>query len=127
MGKSDARRSDFVGHALRDVGVTQSVTYESSTLSFTQQQIDDPTSPDVRSIAAAVKQDICVRAAGFLQRIGEDRHAVEGAVGVDGRRDVDDGGGEQTLINSPLAMRDAKYAIEKAHLNCSADTFPRVP
>jgi len=51
-----------------------------------QQQINDPTAPHMRPTGAAVEEHIRVRAAVFLQRIGEDRHPVEGAVGVDGRR-----------------------------------------
>ena len=55
-------------------------------------QIDDPATPDMRPVASAVEQDIRIRAAGFLQRIGEDRHAVKCAVGVDARCYGDDFG-----------------------------------
>ena len=63
-----------------------------------QNQIDDPATPDMRAVAAAVEEDIGIRAAGFFQRIGEDGESVEGPVGVDGRRDGDDGRREPSGI-----------------------------
>src|SRR4051812_30949432 len=55
-------------------------------------QIDDPAASDVFARLPAVKQDVRVVAAGFFQRIGEDRHAVEGTVGVDAVGEGDNGG-----------------------------------
>jgi len=51
-----------------------------------QQQINDPSAPHMRPTGAAVEEHFRVCASGFLQRIGEDRHPIEGAVGVNGRR-----------------------------------------
>lgn len=45
--------------------------------------IDYPAAADVRAGAAAMAQDGGVLAPGFLQRVGQDRHAVEGALVVD--------------------------------------------
>jgi len=43
-----------------------------------QQQINDPTAPHMRPAGAAVEEHFHVCASGFFQRIGEDRHPVEG-------------------------------------------------
>ena len=72
----------------------------------------------MRPNAAAVEQNIRIRAAGFLQRIGENRHAVEGAAGVDGVRDGDGGGCEPygigddgtEWIASHVAEMDTKFS-----------------
>jgi hypothetical protein len=42
----------------------------------------------------AVVQDVLVRAAGVFQSVGQDGHAVEGAVGVNRLGDGGDGGGQ---------------------------------
>ncbi len=52
-------------------------------LLFVQQQIDDPAAADVLAGLAAVIQNAGVGAAGFFQRVGQDRQAFEGAVVVD--------------------------------------------
>src|SRR5580704_123220 len=51
--------------------------------SLAQQQVHDPTAPDMLSRFAAVVNDFGVVAACVLQRIGEDGHALPAAVLVD--------------------------------------------
>ena len=60
----------------------------------TRQQIDDPAAPHMRPALVAVGEDVGVVAPGILQRIGQDRQAVEGTVGVDAPGELDDRGGE---------------------------------
>src|SRR5207248_1321344 len=51
---------------------------------FRQYEIDNPTAADVGPIgSAAVGQHGLVRAAGVLQRVGQDRHPVERPLVVD--------------------------------------------
>ncbi len=53
-------------------------------LHLPQHQIDGPTPADVLPRFPAVEQEIGVRAAGFFERIREDRQTVEGAFPIDG-------------------------------------------
>ena len=71
----------------------------------------------MRPGAAAVEQEIRVHAAGFLQRIGEDRHALECAVGVDRRRDGDSGGCEPCGIGDDGTEGIAEDVAEETALN----------
>jgi hypothetical protein len=64
---------------------------------FFDYEIHHPAASDVRPSAAAVAQDVVVRAAGFFQRVGEDGHVLEAALGVDG---AGKGGGLECLTRS---------------------------
>src|SRR5262249_18697654 len=48
-----------------------------------QHQIHRPAAPNAWPARSALPQDISLRAARLLKRIGQDRHAIEGAVFVD--------------------------------------------
>src|SRR5437879_5828271 len=50
------------------------------------QQIQKPATPVVRPFAAAVREDVGVRATGVFQSISEDGELVEGTLFVDGLR-----------------------------------------
>src|SRR5262249_18322749 len=52
---------------------------------LSQYQINDPAAADVLAGLPAMVEDVAVSAAGVFQRVGQDRHAVEGAFLVDRR------------------------------------------
>src|SRR5262245_47192542 len=57
-------------------------------LPFSETIINDPAAADVRPRPAAVGEAGGVGAAGLFQGVGQDRQAVEGAVVVDGLRQL---------------------------------------
>src|SRR4051794_6024168 len=70
--------------------VSHSCSVISSGSALTKDGIDDPAPEGVRPLAPAVIQDVSVVAAGVDQRVGQDRHAVEGAVLIDPASELDD-------------------------------------
>src|SRR5262249_7365436 len=48
-----------------------------------QQQVHNPTAPDMWPRPAAVTEDVGVGATGLFQGVGQDRQAVEGSLVVD--------------------------------------------
>src|SRR6266508_248415 len=66
-----------------------------ASLLLLQNQIDHPAAADVDLLGvAAVGKDVLVRAAGVLKGVGEDRHAVEGALLVDAASQREHVGGQ---------------------------------
>jgi hypothetical protein len=61
---------------------------------FPKNQIHDPATARVGSVAAEVAEDVVAGAAGFFEGVGEDRHGVEAAVGIDAMGEGGDGGSE---------------------------------
>src|SRR5262245_46625811 len=55
-----------------------------------QEQAEGPAAAHVRAGAAQVFQEVGVRAAGVFEGVAEDRHAVEGALVVDGLGECED-------------------------------------
>ena len=52
-------------------------------LRLAEQQVDDPAAAGVRPRPAAVAEYLGAVTPGVLERVGQDRQAVEGTVGVD--------------------------------------------
>src|SRR5271165_5617954 len=64
----------------------------------------------------AVAQDVLVRAASVFQGVGQDRQAVEGAVGVDGLGEAGDGRREPFALGGDRLEGVAKDAGENVFL-----------
>src|SRR5436305_1794513 len=52
-------------------------------LLFSKDEINGPAAPDMRPLAATVPEQLFVVATGVEEGVGEDRHTVEGSLGVD--------------------------------------------
>src|SRR5262249_23251480 len=85
-------------------------------LCLAEDEIDDPAAADVRPRPAAVLQHIGVVAARILQRVGEDRQPVEGAVSVGALGERDDGGGKPGGIDRYRAEGGAEDVADKGSL-----------
>src|SRR3954451_6826870 len=86
---------------------------------LSEQEVDHPAAPDVRPGAAAVGEDVGVGAAGVLQRVSQHGQTVEGAVIVDGLRELGHGTavpGQPRRVNSRRAERVAETVAEEITL-----------
>src|SRR5262249_46391526 len=74
----------------------------------------DPATARMRPVAAAVMRDVVVIAAGIHQSVGEDRHALEGVLLVDGVGQIDDRGCKPARIERDGAEGVAEDTAESA-------------
>ena len=80
---------------------------------LTQHQIHDPAAADVRPVAATMRNDLLLLAAGVHERIGQDRHPLEGLIVVDRPGEADNVGRSPTRVEGHGAEGVAEDVANK--------------
>lgn len=87
-----------------------------ATLAFSQHHIDDPTTSDTRAAVAAVGEHIALMAAGVLEGVGKNRHAIEGPIDVQRLGQCNDRGGPPSRVERHRAERVSDHATQERGL-----------
>src|SRR5262249_51770074 len=101
-------RYDRNRHRSLVLDLVRSIRWADVMLTLAEQQIHHPAAADVFSGLAAMVQDSAIVAAGLFEGIAEYRHALEGALVVDGLGEGDDVCGAPGWIEGDGAERIAE-------------------